>query len=105
MPKKEGNSNETIYRKPRRTFEKSGPVNPEASYLVSIKNVSNSDNQDIKTMVDLGRYFSMFAPRQSGKTTFLEEFCAELHKDPAYVAIILCFQDYAGLFFLGKNWT
>lgn len=97
MPKKEGNTNETIYRKPRRTFEKSGPVNPEASYLVSIKNVSNSDNQDIKTMVDLGRYFSMFAPRQSGKTTFLEEFCVQLHRDPAYVAIILCFQDYNSL--------
>jgi hypothetical protein len=86
-----------IYRKPRRTFEKSGPVNPEYSYYVSIENVANSDNQDIKTMVDLGRYFSMFAPRQSGKTTFLEEFCTELHKNPAYVAIILCFQDYNSL--------
>jgi hypothetical protein len=41
---------------------------------VAIENVVNSDNQDIKTMVDLGRYFSIFAPRQSGKTTFLEEF-------------------------------
>lgn len=86
-----------IYRKPRRTFEKSGPVNPESSYYVSIENVANSDNQDIKTMVDLGRYFSMFAPRQSGKTTFLEEFCTELHKDQAYIAIILCFQDYNSL--------
>jgi len=36
--------------------------------------------QDIKTLVDLGRYFSIFAPRQSGKTTFFEDFCHELEK-------------------------
>ncbi|NIM78712.1 MAG: hypothetical protein GTO20_07975 [Candidatus Aminicenantes bacterium] len=86
-----------IYRKPKRTFEKSGPVNPEQSYYVTLENVVNTDNQDIKTMVDLGRYFSIFAPRQSGKTTFFEEFCSELHNDPTYVAIILCFQDYKNL--------
>lgn len=51
----------------------------------------------MKTMVDQGRYFSIFAPRQSGKTTFLEEFCSQLHRDPTYIAIILCFQDYSNL--------
>ena len=85
------------YRKPKRTFEKSGTVNPELSYYVPLENVVNTNNQDMKTMVDKGRYFSIFAPRQSGKTTFLEEFCSELHKDPTYIAIILCFQDYSNL--------
>jgi len=82
------------YKKPKRYFEKSGVVDPGASYYVPLKNVTNMDNQDIKTMVDLGRYFSIFAPRQSGKTTFFEGFCSALEKDPAYVAILLSFQDY-----------
>jgi hypothetical protein len=85
--------NEKRYQKPKRTFEKSGSVNPEASYYVPLENVVNTDKQDIKTMVDLGRYFSIFAPRQSGKTTFLEEICIELHQDPVYIVISLCFQN------------
>jgi hypothetical protein len=82
-----------LYRKPERTFENSGAVNPESSYYVPLENVVNTDNQDIKTMVDRGRYFSIFAPRQSGKTTFFKRFCSQLHKDPVYIAIMLSFQD------------
>ena len=89
--------NEKTYRKPGRIFEKSGVVNPEASYYVSLENVVNADNLDIKTMVDRGRYFSMFAPRQSGKSTFLEEIRDQLHSDPTYIGVILCFQDYRNL--------
>lgn len=85
------------YRQPKRIFEKSGSVNPKASYYVTLENVVNSDNQDIKAMVDQGRYFSMFAPRQSGKTTFLEEMRSRLHGDPTYVTILLGFQDYRNL--------
>jgi len=55
------------------------------------------DNHDIKTMVDLGRYFSIFAPRQSGKTTYFEDFCHKLKKDPTYIPILLSFQDYKEL--------
>ena len=51
----------------------------------------------MKTMIDRGRYFSIFAPRQSGKTTFFKETCRQLQKDPTYVAIILNFQDYQDL--------
>ncbi len=85
------------YKKPKRYFEKSGVVDPGASYYVPLENVTNMDNQDIKTMVDLGRYFSIFAPRQSGKTTFFEGFCHELEKDTSYVAILLSFQTYKNL--------
>ncbi len=87
----------TNYKKPKRYFEKSGVVDPKASYYVPLENVTNMDNQDIKTMVDLGRYFSIFAPRQSGKTTFFKEFCRRLEKDPTYVPILLSFQDYKSL--------
>ena len=82
----------TSDKKPKRYFEKSGVVDPKASYYVPLENVTNTDNQDIKTMVDLGRYFSIFAPRQSGKTTFFEEFCHRLEHEPTYIPILLSFQ-------------
>ncbi len=82
----------THYNKPKRYFEKSGVVDPKASYYVPLENVTNMDNQDIKTMVDLGRYFSIFAPRQSGKTTFFEDFCSQLAHEPTYIPILLSFQ-------------
>lgn len=85
------------YRKPKRVFEDSGAVDPRMSYHVELENVANTKKQDIKTMVDLGRYFSIFAPRQSGKTTFFEGFCSNLEKDTSYVAILLSFQDYKNL--------
>ena len=85
------------YKKPKRYFERSGVVDPGASYYVPLENVTNMDNHDIKTMVDLGRYFSIFAPRQSGKTTYLEGFCRNLEMDPAYVALLLSFQRYKNL--------
>ena len=78
-------------------FEDSGTVDPKMSYHIELENVVNTKNHNIKTMVDLGRYFSIFAPRQSGKTTFFEDFCSGLEKDPGYVAILLSFQDYKNL--------
>ncbi len=85
------------YRKPVRIFENSGTVNPEGAYYVQLENVTNTRRQDIKTMVDQGRYFSMFAPRQSGKTTFIEELCGQLHRGPTYAAVLLSFQEYKNL--------
>lgn len=80
------------YRKPKRFFEDSGTVDPKQSYFVSLEHVTNTKNMDIKTMVDRGRYFSIFAPRQSGKTTFLARVRDQLHGDPTYVVILLSFQ-------------
>ena len=97
MLKKDNRNNKKIYRKPERFFEDSGTVNPEEAYYVPLDNVTNRKKQDIKTMVDRGRYFSIFAPRQSGKTTFFKRMCTELHKDLTYVGIILNFQEYEDL--------
>jgi len=97
MAGKKKDANQVAYRKPKRTFEKSGSVNPQASYYVSLENVVNTDKQDIKTMIDRGRYFSIFAPRQSGKTTFFKRICGELQKNPVYIPIILSFQDLKNL--------
>ena len=85
------------YKKPKRMFEDAGLVDPRSAYHVDLERVVNTKNQDMKTMVDRGRYFSIFAPRQSGKTTFLEGFCLKLEKDSTYVPIILSFQRYKSL--------
>ncbi len=90
-------SNTKIYQKPIRFFEDSGAVNPKASYYILLDNVTNTKKQDMKSMVDQGRYFSMFAPRQSGKTTFFKRMRDQLHKDRMYIAIVLSFQQYQGL--------
>ena len=79
------NKDKLEYQKPGRTFENSGTVNPRLSYYVPLENVTNTKNQDMKTMVDLGRYFSIFAPRQSGKTTFLKRIRSQLHADPTCI--------------------
>ncbi len=97
MTAKQTKNNEKIYRKPTRNFENSGHVNPRLSYYVSLENVTNTTRQDIQTMIDRGRYFSIFAPRQSGKTTFFNRICRELEKDLTYVAIRLSFQKYSSL--------
>lgn len=97
MRKNPINKNGTTYQEPLRIFEGAGLVNPRESYYVPLENVINRNKQDIKTMVDRGRYFSIFAPRQSGKTTFLTVTCGQLHTDPTYVAIILSFQPYSSL--------
>jgi Cdc6-like AAA superfamily ATPase len=85
------------FQKPKRFFEDSGTVNPQASYYVLLDNVTNTKGQDFKTMIDVGRYFSIFAPRQSGKTTFMKETCRLLNTDPVFITILLSFQDYSTL--------
>ncbi len=97
MTGKEIEKDKKEYREPKRIFESSGIVNPEGAYYVRLDNVTNTYKQDIKTMIDRGRYFSMFAPRQSGKTTFLDGIRKELHNDQSYVVIILSFERYKDL--------
>jgi hypothetical protein len=93
MTGKKIEDNKMIYIEPIRIFEDSGAVIPQKAYYVPLDNVTNTKKQDLKTMVDESRYFSMFAPRQSGKTTFLERIYQELHQDPTYIVIFLCFQN------------
>ena len=93
------------YSKPKRFFEDSGVVDPASSYHVALENVTNTRGQDMRTMVDLGRYFSIFAPRQSGKTTFFRDFCRTLSKNPTYLPILLSFQymkNFTGEEFYGR---
>ncbi|KPA16695.1 hypothetical protein MHK_003087, partial [Candidatus Magnetomorum sp. HK-1] len=81
------------YISPKRIFEDSGYVDPEKSYHVNLENVVNRHNQDMKTMVDNSRYFSVFAPRQSGKTTFFKKFAKDLEKNSDYIFILMSFEN------------
>jgi len=86
-----------IYQKPIKFFEEQGVGSPVHCYFVSLDNVVNTKNQDIKTMVDIGRFFTIFAPRQSGKTTIFNNFCKSLEIDPLYIPILLSFQTFQNL--------
>jgi len=58
------------FKKPKRIFEDSGIVDPASAYHTEMEDVVNTKGQDIKTMVDLGRYFSIFAPGKAGRPLF-----------------------------------
>ncbi len=97
MKEKQNDQENKAYQKQGRYFEKSGAVDPTMSYYVPLTKVVNTDDQDIQTMIDGGRYFSIFAPRQSGKTTFFKRMCDHLHQDRTYIGIVLNFQKYEDL--------
>ena len=97
MKEKPNDQDNKTFRKPKRIFEDSGAVNPDEAYLTFLDHVTNTKDQDIQTMIDRGRYFSIFAPRQSGKTTFFKRLCDRLHQDRTYIGIILNFQTYEDL--------
>ena len=49
-------------------FSTYGPVNPKENYVVS----RTAELADFINRVKLGRYIVIFAPRQTGKTTFFQ---------------------------------
>ena len=72
-------------------FETRGPVSPELHYVVPRTEELAAFIQRIK----LGRYLVIFAPRQTGKTTFFRWALAELAaEDTAYFPIQLDFEAY-----------
>ena len=77
-----------------RYFETQGPVDAAVNYVVS----RHSERADFIQRVKRGRYIVMFAPRQTGKTTFfhaaMETLAAE---EPTYFPIALNFEEYEGL--------
>ncbi len=74
-------------------FETQGPVDAAVNYVVSRK----AELADFIARVKRGRYIVMFAPRQTGKTTFFRWALAELAAaDATYFPIQLNFEIYAG---------
>ena len=78
-----------------RYFETQGPVDPAVNYVVPRTEELAALMQRIK----LGRYIVIFAPRQTGKTTFFRWALAALAaEDTTYFSIHLDFEAY-------KNYT
>jgi len=78
----------------RRTFETRGPVSKDRNYVVS----RTAEIADLVERIKNGRYVVIFAPRQTGKTTFfrwaLDTLTAE---DPTYFPIQLDFQTFSNV--------
>ena len=77
-----------------KTFGTYGPVNPEENYVVS----RAEELADFIKRVKLGRYIVIFAPRQTGKTTFFQWALDALAADTTetYFPIELNFEVYEG---------
>ncbi len=78
-----------------RWFETRGPVNPEDNYVV----VRPKETADFIKRVERGRYIVLFAPRQTGKTTFFKTALERLETAAAgtYFPIQLNFEGYKNL--------
>lgn len=74
-----------------RRFGTQGPVNPEQHYIVA----RTEELTDFIKRVKEGRYIVIFAPRQTGKTTFFQRAVAALTaEDLTYFPIQLNFEIY-----------
>lgn len=73
-----------------RYFNTHGPVEIEEHYVVSRQWLVD----ELKTQIDHGKYFTVFAPRQMGKTTLLRQLDEVLATDPEYLPIPLSFEQY-----------
>ena len=79
-----------------RHFWTQGPVNPQEHYVVS----RTKEIADFTKRVEEGRYIVLFAPRQTGKTTFFQgavEVLAQTDSLGAYFPIQLNFDIYKNL--------
>jgi type II secretory pathway predicted ATPase ExeA len=75
-----------------REFNTFGPVNPQYHYHVNRVAVKAAMRQKIEK----GRYFTLNAARQTGKTTLFREVIAELEAEGAYFGVLLDFSSLKG---------
>ncbi len=81
----------TVRRQQMKTFETQGPVSPDRNYVVR----RSMELTDFVTRVKQGRYIVIFAPRQTGKTTFFRwALDALTDEDSTYFPIQLDFEEY-----------
>ena len=77
-----------------RNFGTRGPVNPQEHYIVS----RTEETADFSDRIKEGCYIVLFAPRQSGKTTFFQRALDTLPTaataEPTYFPIRLNFEEY-----------
>ena len=75
-----------------RSFGTRGRVYPDKHYVVP----RTEEIRDFINRIKDGRYIVLFAPRQTGKTTFFQFAVDELTKDETYFPVQLNFEEYEG---------
>ncbi len=75
----------------KRIFETRGPVNPSRNYVVP----RQTEIAELVARIEQGRYIVIFAPRQTGKTTFFRWTLDAL--DNTYFPIQLDFEAYKNI--------
>lgn len=80
-----------------REFNTSGPNNPDIHYTVMREELVQKALAQIAHSADPkgGRYFTLYAPRQTGKTTFVEQLMRRLDRQQFFPALI-SFEALAG---------
>ena len=73
-----------------RYFNTHGPVNIQEHYVVSRRVLV----EQLTAQIEQGKFFTIYAPRQMGKTTLLNNLETELRTRPAYLPIVLSFELY-----------
>ncbi len=69
-------------------FNCSGACIPEDHYMVDIR----YQFEQLQPLVDEKRYFIMHAPRQTGKTTIINQYVEHLNQQEAYIALYTNFE-------------
>jgi len=76
--------------KPKRKFCAGGPVPKEGYYVLR----DRPEIEEIVDKVEEGRYFVIYAPRQVGKTSLIQEVVQKLADGTEYLPLYLTFQDF-----------
>lgn len=63
-----------------RYFNTHGPVNPEEHYFVPRQALVDH----LVAQIERGKFFTLYAPRQMGKTTFLRQFSVTPQLQPDF---------------------
>jgi len=87
-------SSQRAYQEPKRRFETAGTTVPEDNYYVERKEVVSAEGENIMDVIKHHRFFTISAPRQTGKTTLIHEICEKLNQKDDHMAIHLDFQGF-----------
>jgi len=80
---------------PKRFFNTTGPCNPDEHYMLSPK--ERLVNAQLDRYIRDELYWVLHAPRQAGKTTFLQSWVREINDDGKAVACYVSVEDCQGI--------
>ncbi|MDR0575405.1 MAG: ATP-binding protein, partial [Tannerella sp.] len=64
-------------------FNIAGPCNREKHYMIE----TSTRLKGVEQLIDMEQYFVIYAARQSGKTTYIQDLARRLNDDGKYYAL------------------